>query len=83
MCISSASGSQLGSLSHCPVAQLVQLKTLAIDPNAYGAIVNWTAAEVGELKFVLGKYQCLLYNSERKKKIFFLSVPQLAKLFTW
>ena len=48
----SASGSQLGALSHCPVAQLVQLKTSAIDASAYGPVANWTAAEVGELKFV-------------------------------
>ena len=62
-CIYSASGSQLGSLSHCPISQLVSLKTVAIDPDAYGPIVNWTAAEVGELKHVLGKILTLVLLS--------------------
>lgn len=48
-----ASGSQLGELSGCPIPQLVQLKTLAIDPAAYGPVADWTTAEVAELKFVL------------------------------
>ena len=51
-----ASGTQLGALSQCPTAQLVQLKTIAIDADAYGPIADWTASEVGELNFILGKF---------------------------
>lgn len=49
------SGTQLGTLSECPIAQLVQIKGKATDPSAYGPVSGWTAAEVGELNFIIGK----------------------------
>lgn len=47
------SGAYIGKLSMCSVTTLNALKTKAIDPNAYGPVTLWTAAEVSELQYLI------------------------------
>ena len=61
-CFLSGGGVQLGSLEDCSIEQYAALKNHAVHPSAYGGVQNWSAADVMELKNILGKlYSTILH----------------------
>ena len=67
--IFSGSGAQLGRLEDCSDAQYTALKSITLDPAAYGSVGAWTAADVTELKYVLGMRTLLNYNPRFEPRI--------------
>lgn len=53
--IISKSGIQVGELGECSTALLTEFVKLASQEDAYGSVGTWGAAEVTELKYLIGK----------------------------